>query len=177
MFLPCLQSLVLRHANWCMPPEIIHYIVTEVTMQIPTFAAIVRLSHVNSQFAASCQSIVRGRIRFALSRFMETQGYQMFFDILESKRALVAGSVALSVINPLSFSEHSPKNLDIMTPRNTLPAWIEWAKGQHAIEERIDKPRFNKRDSTKCVFLFSIMNVSVVCLFGIFSYLLAGIPN
>jgi len=34
---------------------------------------------------------------------MEAQGYQMFFDILELKKALVAGSVALSVINPLGL--------------------------------------------------------------------------
>jgi len=174
MFLPGPQGRVIRHANWYMPAEITHRIVAEIA-ENATFATIVPLSQVNSLFTASCQTIVRGRIRFALSRFMEVQDFEVFFDVLESTQALVAGSVALSVINPSGFSEHPPINLDIMTPCNTLPAWAKWAKARRAIQKSIDKPRFNKRDSTKCVLIFSILNVSVIPLSNRFSHLLEGI--
>jgi len=124
----------------------------------------------------SHQFSIRGHIRFVLSRFMEAQDFQVFFDVLELMQALVVGSVVLSVINPLGFSEHPPINLNIMTPHNTLSAWVKWAKAQHATKKNIVKPCFNKWDSTKCVLFFSILNVSIISLFNMFSHLLAGIP-
>jgi len=112
------------------PPDIASCIVQHASTAEPSFSVLVRLSHINSDFADCCCSAICACIRLVMGAFMDNTITDALFEVVDKLCALIVGSVTLAVIEPMFFLDHPPENIDIMTLCGTMLQWEAWCEDQ-----------------------------------------------
>ena len=144
-----------------LPADIVSCIIEQATGDETSLSKLVQLSHINSVFADSCRSVVRARVRSVIRAFMDDTIMDSLFEVLESVEGLIAGSVALAVIEPDFFIDHPPGGIDIMTPFGTMAEWVAWCDSKDFGDREKEEVELDRRESTKSVLQVKMHNVSI----------------
>ena len=144
-----------------LPADIVSCIIEQATSDESSLSKLVQLSHINSVFVDSCRSVVRARVRSVIRAFMDDIIMDSLFEVLESVQGLIAGSVALAVIEPDFFIDHPPGGIDIMTPSGTMAEWVAWCDSQDFGDREDEEVELDRRESTKSVLKVKMHNVSI----------------